>query len=53
MLDTIARTKKLILIPPKKTLKYFLILYCKNLLSDCCVKACREAFYVFVYWNEL
>ena len=39
MLDNTVRTKNLILelIPPKKCLKYFLIIYYKNLLNDHCV----------------
>ena len=45
MLDNTVRTKNLILelTPPKKSLKYFLIIYCKNVLNDHCV---------FIHWHE-
>ena len=44
MLDNIVRTKILILElnPLKKSLKYFSIISCKNLLNDHCV---------FIYWD--
>ena len=45
MLDNTVRTKNLVLElnPPKKSLKYFSLIYCKNLLNDHCV---------FIYWDE-
>ena len=45
MLSNIVRTKNLILelIPPRRISRYFLIIYCKNLLID---------HYVFIYWDE-
>ena len=49
ILDIIVKTKNLIseVTPPKKD---FLIVYCKNIFNDHCVKVCRQDFYVPIYW---
>ena len=51
MLDNTVRTKNLILelIPPKKSLKYFLIIYCKNLLNDRCVFIYCDEFLIIIW----